>query len=452
LEVVMRWIGPRVLVNRAHGQVAPKVASTAILLAVVLAVGGVVGLSADPASAATSAEISAVNWAVGQVGQTSSGGVPWYELCLTFVVDAYGDGAGPTIPIQALAHPVGGWNGQTDPQKVWAGSFSEGSTGGSATTPPYGSLVFFDATSGHDPEFFSHVEIMGSNGVMTGTPGEAGQAVFQETLAQHAAVGDYNTYVGWWLPDGTSGPPPPPPAPTAPRALQASTDHVNSVTLTWSPPTSGGNGGLAEYEVFRNGAEIGATSGAVTSYEDNAISPGSQYSYWVLAVDATGDVSPPSSSVGAVMTEKGQGSFEVRASFGSTYCREVGGPKNNVNSFLRCTVLNGTTWTNSTSGIEDWGASTGWAWVSDHGNPAYCRQVGSGPNNVQSYLKCTVFNGTTWTDHLSGIEDWGFSTGSTWVSDNGNPAYCRQVGSGPNNVQSYLKCTVFNGTTWTDEI
>ena len=129
-----------------------------------------------------------------------------------------------------------------------------------------------------------------------------------------------------------------------------------------------------------------------------------------------------------------------------TYCRQVGGP-NNVASYLKCTVFNGSTWITSQSGQEDWGTTTGWAWLTDNGNPTYCRQVG-GPNNVASYLECTVFNGSTWTTSMSGLEDWGTSTGYAWLADNGNPTYCRQVG-GPNNVTSYLECTVFNGSTWT---
>lgn len=174
------------------------------LVAPLAAIGGAIA-DAGPAAASTSAETSAVNWALRQVGQTEHNGVPWVELCLPFVQDAYEDGAGPHIPIQSIAQPVGGWNSNTDPQDVWAGTFSAGTTGTGAN-PPYGSLVFFDAKPGYSAEDFSHVEIMGSNGEMTGTPGGPGQAVFEETLAQHEAAGDYNTYVGWWLPDGTSSP------------------------------------------------------------------------------------------------------------------------------------------------------------------------------------------------------------------------------------------------------
>jgi hypothetical protein len=123
---------------------------------------------------------------------------------LPFVEDAYADGVGPRISIRSITHTLGGWNADTDPQDVWSGTFSAGISGGSSTTPPYGALVFFDAKSGYNPEDFSHVEIMGPNGEMIGTPGTPGRAVFEETLAQHEATRDYNTYIGWWLPDGAT--------------------------------------------------------------------------------------------------------------------------------------------------------------------------------------------------------------------------------------------------------
>jgi hypothetical protein len=160
-------------------------------------------LSGNPPTAPTAAETSAVSWAIAQIGQTSDGGTPWADLCLPFVQDSYQEGTGPHINIQSRAQPVGGWNSNTDPQDVWQGTFSTGTTGSSSTTPPYGALVFFDANSGYNPEDYSHVEIMGADGEMIGTPGTAGDPVFEETLAKHAKAGDYNTYVGWWLPDGS---------------------------------------------------------------------------------------------------------------------------------------------------------------------------------------------------------------------------------------------------------
>jgi large repetitive protein len=41
--------------------------------------------------------------------------------------------------------------------------------------------------------------------------------------------------------------------------------------------------------------------------------------------------------------------------------------------------------------------------------------VGNGPNDVQSYLACTVFNGSTWTSSQSGLVDWGYAVHLGWL-------------------------------------
>ena len=81
--------------------------------------------------------------------------------------------------------------------------------------------------------------------------------------------------------------------PTAPANLGAtkSTRKPVKVTLTWSASTD--NVGVAGYRVFRNGAQIGTTS--ATSYADTHPPKGSD-SYYVVAFDAAGNVSPPSGS------------------------------------------------------------------------------------------------------------------------------------------------------------
>lgn len=151
--------------------------------------------TASPALAGTPAETGAVNWAAGQVGSTS-----WGYLCLSFVYDAWQYGAG--INLRNDTSGVA-YNSNTDPQDVW-GHFTTGTTG--TGEPPYGALVFFDAKSGYDPEYYSHVAIMGANGEMISTNDAFNEsAVHYETLAQEQSSGSYSVYVGWWLPDGTSG-------------------------------------------------------------------------------------------------------------------------------------------------------------------------------------------------------------------------------------------------------
>ncbi len=148
--------------------------------------------SAERPPGPTPAETAAINWAVGQIGSSA-----WPGLCLSFVYAAWNDGAGTNL--ENLTSGVG-YNSNTDPEDVW-GHFTAGTTG--TGTPPPGSLVFFNATGGHDPEDYSHVTIMGYNGEMISTPDTFSDGgVHYETLAQHEASGAWNTYVGWWLPDG----------------------------------------------------------------------------------------------------------------------------------------------------------------------------------------------------------------------------------------------------------
>jgi hypothetical protein len=140
----------------------------------------------------TAAETAAVNWAVARIGSTS-----YYDLCLTFVQDAYQDGA--ALNIQPLTK-YGAFDSNTYPQQVWDDGFNSGTTGGSNTTPPYGALVFFNDPSDYE---YSHVTIMGSGGEMIASPDAFDEgAVHYETLEQAAHSGAYAAYVGWWLPDG----------------------------------------------------------------------------------------------------------------------------------------------------------------------------------------------------------------------------------------------------------
>ncbi len=145
----------------------------------------------------TAAETNTVNWAIGKIGSTSFG-----NLCLTLVQEAYLDGAG--VNIEPLTN-FGTFNGSTYPQEVWNDGFNTGTTGGSNTTPPFGALVFYNASGpgAGDPSDYSHVTIMGSGGEMISTNDVVNEnAVHYETMAQVAAKHPYNTYVGWWLPDG----------------------------------------------------------------------------------------------------------------------------------------------------------------------------------------------------------------------------------------------------------
>ena len=158
---------------------------------------GLAKFSGGGSSGPTATETNEVNWAISKINSTVYG-----ELCLGFVTDAY-SAAGLNISALMNFSPI---NGNTYPQEVWDAGFKSGTTGGSGTTPPYGALVFYNASGAgaSDPSNDSHVTIMGSGGEMISTNDVVGpNAVHYETMMQVSDAHPYNTYVGWWLPDGS---------------------------------------------------------------------------------------------------------------------------------------------------------------------------------------------------------------------------------------------------------
>src|SRR5262249_8711136 len=93
--------------------------------------------------------------------------------------------------------------------------------------------------------------------------------------------------------------------PSTPTHLQASNVTSSSVTLKWTKSTD--NIAVAGYQIFRNGVQIGTTTG--TSYSDTGLSPSTTYAYTVAAFDASGNVSPQSWQL-AVTTKRQRGSFQ----------------------------------------------------------------------------------------------------------------------------------------------
>ena len=82
-------------------------------------------------------------------------------------------------------------------------------------------------------------------------------------------------------------------APTVPANLAAGTITSSSVSLSWTASSS--SAGVAGYNVFRNGAKVGASTTA--SYTDTGLSASTSYSYAVEAYDSSGDTSAMSASV-----------------------------------------------------------------------------------------------------------------------------------------------------------
>jgi chitodextrinase len=99
--------------------------------------------------------------------------------------------------------------------------------------------------------------------------------------------------------------------PSAPTGLAAASKTATSVSLTWNPVTD--TSGIAGYNVYRNGALVGAPSTA--SYTDTGLSTGATYSYTVRARDTAGNLSAASSALSVTTSSTGATvTFTVTAS------------------------------------------------------------------------------------------------------------------------------------------
>ncbi|MFP5392693.1 MAG: carbohydrate binding domain-containing protein, partial [Gammaproteobacteria bacterium] len=80
--------------------------------------------------------------------------------------------------------------------------------------------------------------------------------------------------------------------PTAPGQPAASAVTSSTLSLSWAASTD--NYGVSEYQILRNGAQVGTSKN--TGFADSGLSPSTDYSYTVTAKDAAGNVSPVSTA------------------------------------------------------------------------------------------------------------------------------------------------------------
>ncbi|MFI5270578.1 MAG: fibronectin type III domain-containing protein [Candidatus Saccharimonadales bacterium] len=83
--------------------------------------------------------------------------------------------------------------------------------------------------------------------------------------------------------------------PTQPT-LSATAASSSQINLTFKATD---NIGVVKYEVYRNGNLQATVTGANTTYGDSGLSPSTTYTYYVIAYDAAGNKSTPSSTVSA---------------------------------------------------------------------------------------------------------------------------------------------------------
>jgi len=89
--------------------------------------------------------------------------------------------------------------------------------------------------------------------------------------------------------------------PSAPTNLTASALSATEVALDWTASTD--DGVVAGYRVFRDGVQIGTSTGS--SFTDTALQASTTYSYFVVAYDEANNVSAPSNTAGVTTTSGG---------------------------------------------------------------------------------------------------------------------------------------------------
>ncbi len=83
--------------------------------------------------------------------------------------------------------------------------------------------------------------------------------------------------------------------PTAPALLSAIPKNQSQVDLSWNPSTA--VGGVAGYQVIRNGVVVTSVAATSASYSDQGLAAGTGYTYSMKAVDTGGRMSSASNSL-----------------------------------------------------------------------------------------------------------------------------------------------------------
>lgn len=205
----------------------------------------------------------------------------------TFLVDHYGlysEGEAPVLP----GTPEEGDSDTTAPT-VSLTSPSDGATVSNATT------VTADAS---DDTGVSQVEFFVDGSTTTADTASPYEFDWDTTtatdgshtlkaVASDAAGNTASNSIGVTVNNADSE------APTAPTNLATTAVAANQVDLTWDAATD--NVGVDHYNVYRDDTLIARTN--ETSYADTTVTENTTYSYHVIAVDAAGNESAPSSSL-----------------------------------------------------------------------------------------------------------------------------------------------------------
>ena len=87
-------------------------------------------------------------------------------------------------------------------------------------------------------------------------------------------------------------------APTVPGGLKFTGNSTTSVSISWTASTDPDDAaGTLRYTVYRGGVAVGTTNAGVTSFTDNGLASGTNFSYAVSSSDAAGNASAKSGTL-----------------------------------------------------------------------------------------------------------------------------------------------------------
>ncbi len=87
--------------------------------------------------------------------------------------------------------------------------------------------------------------------------------------------------------------------PTSPGSLAANGTSASTIDLTWTASTD--DVGVARYDILRDGAKVGSTTGL--GFQDTGLAPSSSHDYSVTAFDAAGNASQPALATASTLAD-----------------------------------------------------------------------------------------------------------------------------------------------------
>lgn len=171
--------------------------------------------------------------------------------------------------------------------KVYASGHFEQAVAGATRA----GIVVLDATTGAVLPDLATPLVGGSGVWKILRDGDQLRACGQFSTVGGVALGKYTSFTV--LPD-----PPDTQPPATPAGFRVPTALYDNVSMSWS--VAADDVATVAYRVYRDGTQIG--SSAATNFKDRTASPGTTYTYTVVAVDGAGNTSSPARAV-TVTTE-----------------------------------------------------------------------------------------------------------------------------------------------------